>query len=207
MDQGLIDQNGQEVSRVVLSEAIFCRDYNESLVHQVVVSYLSNARIGSRAQKNRAVVSHSTRKPWKQKGTGRARAGMSSSPLWRGGGRTFPSSPEENFSHKVNRKMYKAAMCCIYSQILREGRLFFVDKLFLDSPKTKNFVQLLSNMGFLSGVLIVTTGYDENLDLSSRNIRNCLVIDSMFVDPVTLVNSKKVLMTEAGLKVLEGYLS
>ncbi|WP_092403292.1 MULTISPECIES: 50S ribosomal protein L4 [Candidatus Ichthyocystis] len=211
MECDLLDQSGQKISKITLSDAVFAREYNESLVHQIIVSCLANSRIGSRAQKNRAAVSYSTRKPWKQKGTGRARAGMRSSPLWRGGGRAFPSSPSENFHQKINKKMYRAAVSCVYSQLIREGRVTFVDRIDISVPKTKEFLKVVSALGFSSNggsrLLIITAGYDENLDLSSRNIWYCDVLDSVLVDPVTLVNSANVLVTVSALKVLEGSLT
>src|SRR5882757_8777256 len=149
-------------------DAVFARDYNEALVHQVVVAYQSNARIGSRAQKDRGAVRHSTKKPWRQKGTGRARAGMTSSPLWRGGGKIFPNSPDENFSHKVNRKMYRAGIASILSQLAREDRIRVVDAFTLAQPKTKLLAQKIKSMG-LDTVLVITDAVDENLLLSSRN--------------------------------------
>ncbi|WP_092485177.1 50S ribosomal protein L4 [Candidatus Ichthyocystis hellenicum] len=210
MEYDLLDQNGCQISKISLLDAVFSREYNEALVHQVVVSYLANSRQGSRAQKNRSSVSYSTRKPWKQKGTGRARAGMRSSPLWRGGGKIFPSSPSENFCQKINRKMYRAAMGCICSRLVSEGRVSFVDKIDIPLPKTKEFLKVVSALGLPSDgsrFVVVTAGYDENLDLSSRNLHYCDVVDSLVVDPVTLVNSRRVLMTEPGLRVLEESLS
>src|SRR2546423_7525293 len=130
------------------SDALFGRDFNEALVHQIVVAFQANARIGSRAQKDRGAVNHSTKKPWRQKGTGRARAGMTSSPLWRGGGKIFPNSPDENFSHKVNRKMYRAGMAAILSQLAREDRIRVVDEFVLEAPKTKLLAQKVKAMGF-----------------------------------------------------------
>ena len=137
MELKLLQDNGTLGAGVQASPEVFEREYNEALVHQVVVAYQANARSGNRAQKDREQVHHTTKKPWKQKGTGRARAGMSSSPLWRGGGRIFPNSPEENFSHKVNKKMYRAGMRSIFSQLAREGRLNVVDGFNLEAPKTK----------------------------------------------------------------------
>src|SRR5690242_7930644 len=147
-------------------DALFARDFNEALVHQIVVAYQANARIGSRAQKDRGAVRHSTKKPWRQKGTGRARAGMTSSPLWRGGGKIFPNSPDENFTHKINRKMYRAGLCSILSQLAREDRLRVVDQFTVDAPKTKLLAKKVKSMG-LEGVLVITDAVDENLMLSS----------------------------------------
>src|SRR2546421_4037094 len=153
------------------TDDIFGREFNEALVHQVVVAYQANARIGSRAQKDRGEVRHSTKKPWRQKGTGRARAGMTSSPLWRGGGKIFPNSPDENFSHKVNRKMYRAGMASILSQLAREDRIRVVDAFTVAQPKTKLLAQKVKAMGF-DGVLVITDEIDQNLRLSSRNLSN-----------------------------------
>src|SRR5437667_8002113 len=152
-------------------DALFARDFNEALVHQLVVAYQANARLGTRAQKDRGAVNHSTKKPWRQKGTGRARAGMTSSPLWRGGGKIFPNSPDENFTHKVNRKMYRAGMASILSQLVREERLAVVDGFTIGEPKTKLLAGKLRAMG-LDDVLILTDHLDQNLFLSSRNLPN-----------------------------------
>ena len=137
MQLELLNEQGQATSKFDAPDTLFARDYNEALVHQIVVAFQANARQGTRAQKDRATVKHSTKKPWRQKGTGRARAGMTSSPLWRGGGRIFPNTPDENFSQKVNKKMYRAGMAAILSQLAREGRLAVVESLTVDSPKTK----------------------------------------------------------------------
>src|SRR5207245_3879140 len=145
-------------------DALLARDFNEALVHQVVVAYQANARLATRAQKDRGAVNHSTKKPWRQKGTGRARAGMTSSPLWRGGGKIFPNSPDENFSHKVNRKMYRAGLCSILSQLAREDRIRVVDDFRVAQPKTKLLAEKVKSMG-LEGVLILTDALDENLVL------------------------------------------
>src|SRR5918912_1655000 len=137
MELKVINDQGQSTASVSASDRAFGREYNEALVHQVVTAYMANARSGTRAQKDRGAVKHSTKKPWRQKGTGRARAGMTSSPLWRGGGRVFPNSPDENFSHKVNKKMYRAGMAAILSQLVREERLAVIEALTVDAPKTK----------------------------------------------------------------------
>jgi large subunit ribosomal protein L4 len=183
-------------------DAVFARDFNESLVHQVVVAFQANARIGSRAQKDRGAVRHSTKKPWRQKGTGRARAGMTSSPLWRGGGKIFPNSPDENFSQKVNRKMYRAGMASILSQLAREDRIRVVDEFKLDAPKTKLLAQKVKSMGF-EGVLVLTDEIDENLMLSSRNLHNVEVMPARQANPVSLVRFPTVLMTRAAVARLE----
>src|SRR5437764_579014 len=184
------------------TDAIFGREFNEALVHQVVVAYQANARIGSRAQKDRGAVNHSTKKPWRQKGTGRARAGMTSSPLWRGGGKIFPNSPDENFSHKVNRRMYRAGLCAILSQLAREDRLRVVDEFRLEQPKTKVLAGKLRDMGF-DEVLVITDEVDEKLHLSSRNLANVAVIAVRHANPVALVRSKNVLLTKAAMAKLE----
>jgi large subunit ribosomal protein L4 len=184
------------------NDAVFGRDYNESLVHQVVVAFQANARIGSRAQKDRGAVNHSTKKPWRQKGTGRARAGMTSSPLWRGGGKIFPNSPDENFSHKVNRKMYRAGMASILSQLAREDRIRVVEEFKLDAPKTKMLAQKVKAMGF-DEVLVLTDELDQNLLLSSRNLTNVQVMSVRNANPLALVRSARVLLTKSALAKLE----
>jgi large subunit ribosomal protein L4 len=184
-------------------DALFAREFNEALVHQVVVAYHANARIGSRAQKDRGAVNHSTKKPWRQKGTGRARAGMTSSPLWRGGGKIFPNSPDENFSHKVNRKMYRAGLCSILSQLAREDRIRVVEEFTVDAPKTKALVQKVKAMGFENEVLVITDSIDEKLALSARNLPNVLVMAVNHTNPVALVRYPNVLVTKAALAKLE----
>src|SRR5437762_9361710 len=151
MQLELLNEQGQAASKIDAPETVFGREYNEDLVHQVVVAFQANARQGTRAQKDRGTVKHSTKKPFKQKGTGRARAGMTSSPLWRGGGRIFPNSPEENFTHKVNKKMYRAGMASILSQLVREERLAVVDGFTVGEPKTKALVGKLNAMGVTTG--------------------------------------------------------
>ena len=187
-------------------DEIFGRDFNEALVHQVVVAFQANARIGSRAQKDRGAVNHSTKKPWRQKGTGRARAGMSSSPIWRGGGRTFPNGPDENFSHKVNKKMYRAGMASILSQLARDGRLAVVDSISVEAPKTKLLAAKFKAMG-LDSVLVIADQVDENLLLASRNLANVLVIEPRYADPLSLVHFKKVLVTKAAIEQLREMLA
>ena len=183
-------------------DALFGKDFNQALVHQIVVAFQANARIGSRAQKDRGDVNHSTKKPWRQKGTGRARAGMTSSPLWRGGGKIFPNSPDENFSHKVNRKMYRAGMASILSQLAREDRIRVVDKFSVDQPKTKLLAQKIKSMG-LETVLVITDAIDENLMLSSRNLANIEVIDVKHANPVSLVHYPQVVLTKGAVAKLE----
>lgn len=202
MELKVINDKGQEASRLQASDVLFGREYNEALIHQLVVAYQANARSGNRAQKDRANVKHTTRKPWKQKGTGRARAGMSSSPLWRGGGKIFPNSPEENFSQKVNKKMFRAGMAAIFSQLAREDRLAVVDDIAVDAPKTKLFVEKLKNLG-LESVLVITDNLDENLFLASRNLFNVLVLEPQEADPVSLVRFPKVLLTKSAVAKFE----
>lgn len=202
MELKVINEQGQEASRLQASNELFGRDYNEALIHQVIVAYQANARSGNRAQKDREEVKHTTKKPWRQKGTGRARAGMSSSPLWRGGGRIFPNSPEENFSHKLNKKMYRAGMASILSQLAREDRLAVVDSVAVDAPKTRLFAQKIKGMGYDS-VLVVTDNLDENVLLASRNLPNVLVVEVNEADPVSLIRFPKVLMTKGAVAKFE----
>jgi large subunit ribosomal protein L4 len=184
------------------NDAVFARDFNEALVHQLVVAYQANARIGSRAQKDRGEVNHSTKKPWRQKGTGRARAGMTSSPLWRGGGKIFPNRTDENFSQKVNRKMYRAGMASILSQLAREDRIRVVDEFKVDAPKTKLLAQKVKALGF-EEVLVLTEEVDQNLLLSSRNLQNVQVMSVRNANPVALVRCDKVLLTKGAVAKLE----
>lgn len=202
MELRLIDDRGQESGRVQASDSLFAREYNEALVHQVVVAYQAKARSGNRAQKDRGQVRHTTAKPFRQKGTGRARAGMSSSPLWRGGGRIFPNSPDENFSQKLNKKMYRAGMASILSQLVREDRLAVVESLVLEAPKTKFFAQKIQNMGYDS-VLVVTDSLDENVYLASRNLSNVLVLAVNEADPVSLIRFPQVLLTKNAVAEFE----
>ncbi|AXK38569.1 50S ribosomal protein L4 [Crenobacter cavernae] len=202
MELKVINIQGQAVEGLNASDTLFGREYNESLVHQLVTAFLANARSGNRAQLTRAEVKHSTKKPFRQKGTGRARAGMTSSPVWRGGGRAFPNSPEENFSQKVNRKMYRAGMAAILSQLVREERLVIVDSLAVESPKTKEFAAKVKSLG-LEQALFITKELDENLYLSSRNLPNVLVIEAQQADPYSLVRFKKVVMTRDAVQQFE----
>lgn len=202
MELKLINEQGKAASTLQASDALFGRDYNEALVHQIVVAYQANARSGNRAQKDRGEVSHTTKKPWRQKGTGRARAGMSSSPLWRGGGRIFPNRPDENFSHKVNRKMYRAGLAAILSQLAREDRLAVVENFSIESPKTKLLAEKFKGMG-LESVLLITDSLDENLYLSSRNLPNVLVLEVNETDPISLVRFKNVLLTKGAVAKME----
>lgn len=202
MELKLLNDQGQSASTVAAPDTVFGREFNEALVHQIVVAYQANARSGNRAQKGRDTVKHSTKKPWRQKGTGRARAGMTSSPIWRGGGRAFPNSPEENFSQKVNKKMYRAGIRAILSQLAREDRIAVVDSFALESPKTKLAAAKLKNMG-LESVLIITDVLDENVYLATRNLPNVAVIESRYADPLSLIHYKKVLITKPAIAQLE----
>jgi len=206
MELSLINEQGQATAKVTASDAAFGRAYNEALIHQVVTAYMANARRGTRAQMDRGTVSHTTAKPWRQKGTGRARAGMSSSPLWRGGGRIFPNSPDENFSQKLNKKMYRAGVSSILSQLAREDRLAVVDGFTLEAPKTKLLAQKLKGMG-LDNVLIVTDAIDSNLWLSSRNLPNVNVVTVSGADPVSLIRHTKVLLTKGAVAKIEEMLA
>ena len=206
MELKVINDKGVAHGTVDAPQELFGRDYNESLVHQVVTAFQANGRSANRAQKDRADVKHSTKKPWRQKGTGRARAGMVSSPLWRGGGRIFPNSPDENFTQKVNRKMFRAGIAAILSQLVREDRLSVVDDMSLDAPKTKLLASKLKGMG-LDRVLIITDRMDDNLFLSSRNLPNVLVIEAKYADPVNLVRFPKVLLTKGAVKQFEEVLA
>jgi large subunit ribosomal protein L4 len=202
MQLELLNEQGQAASKLEAPDTVFGREYNEALVHQIVVAFQANARQGTRAQKDRAAVKHSTKKPFKQKGTGNARAGMTSSPLWRGGGRIFPNSPEENFSQKVNKKMYRAGMASIFSQLAREGRLAVVESLKVDSPKTKALAAKFKAMK-LDSVLVIADEVDENLYLASRNLANVLVVEPRYADPLSLVHYRKVLVTKAAVEQLK----
>ena len=202
MELKLINEQGQSAATVAASDALFGREYNESLVHQIVVAYKANGRSGTRAQKGRSDVRHSQKKPWRQKGTGRARAGDTASPLWRGGGKIFPNLPDENFSHKVNRKMYRAGMCSILSQLAREDRLKVVESLSLDAPKTKLLVEKLKQMG-MSDALLITDSLDHNLHLSSRNLPNVMVVDVDHADPVSLIKFRNVILTKKAVAKFE----
>lgn len=202
MDLKLINDQGQSSETISASDAIFGREFNEALIHQIVVAYQANARGGNRAQKNRSEVKHTTKKPWRQKGTGRARAGMTSSPLWRGGGRTFPNSPEENFSQKINKKMYRVGIRSIFSQLAREDRIAVVDSFTFDSPKTKQAATRLKDMG-LDSVLVITDSLDENTYLATRNLPHVAVVEPRYADPLSLVHYKKVLITKAAIAQLE----
>lgn len=203
MELKLLNANGQASGNVAAPDTVFARDFNEPLIHQIVVAYKANARSGNRKQKDREEVSHTTKKPFNQKGTGRARAGMSSSPLWRGGGKIFPNSPDENFSQKVNKKMFRAGMCSILSQLAREGRINVIEDVKLEAPKTKLLAQRFKGMGLNESVLLITDAIDENLDLASRNLARVSVIEPKNADPVSLVHYRKVLLTKGAIAKFE----
>ena len=203
MELKLINEQGQPASTLAASDALFERDYNEALVHQVVTAYQANGRQGTRAQKSRGEINKSHKKPWRQKGTGRARAGQANSPLWRGGGKIFPSSPDENFSQKVNRKMYRAGIASILSQLVREERLKVIESIAADTPKTGQFAKKMKGLGLQGTVLVVTDRLDENVFLASRNLPDVLVLEAREVDPVSLVRFHNVLLTKAAVGQFE----
>ena len=207
MELKLINDKGASSSTLNAPDEVFGREFNQDLVHQIVIAYQANARQGTRAQKGRADINKSHKKPWAQKGTGRARAGQANSPLWRGGGKIFPSSPDENFSHKVNRKMYRAGLASILSQLVREERLSVIEDLALDSPKTKQFAQRIKAFGLTGNVLVVTDNLDDNTYLSSRNLHDVLVLETREVDPVSLVRFKNVLLTKGAVTQFEEMLA
>ncbi|AGF49432.1 50S ribosomal protein L4 [Candidatus Kinetoplastidibacterium galati] len=201
MDIKLLD-NQDQASIMNVSDLVFGSEVNESLIHQIVVAFQANARSGNRAQKDRASVKHSTKKPWRQKGTGRARAGMTSSPLWRGGGRIFPNSPEENFSQKINKKMYRAGIRSILSQLVKEDRILVIDSLKLDSPKTKEAALKIKNFGSES-ILIILDEIDENIYLATRNLSHVAVIEPHYIDPLSLIHYKKIVIAKSAVNQLE----
>ena len=191
-------------SAIEVSNATFGRDFSEALVHQVVTAYLAGGRAGTKAQKTRSEVSGGGKKPWRQKGTGRARAGTIRSPLWRGGGRTFAARPQDH-SQKVNRKMYRGALQAILSELVRQERLIVLDGLELDAPKTSELMKKLSELGFAKG-LIITAQVESNLFLAARNIPNIHALDVAGLDPVSLVAADKVVMTVDAVKKIEEWL-
>jgi len=204
MELKVINDKGQAAANVSASDEFFGREYNEDLVHQLVTAYMANARAASSKQKGRSEIAKSTRKPFKQKGTGRARAGMASSPIWRGGGKIFPNTGEENYAQKINRKMYRAGLATIFSKLVSDNRLVVVDSFTVDSPKTKQFAQKIKSMGLDSNrVLIITDVVDENLYLSSRNLPNVLVLEANQADPVSLVRFPSVVVTRNAVAKIE----
>ena len=200
MELKLLNDQGQASGNVDAPDTVFARDFNEALIHQVVIAYQANARSGNRAQKGRADINKSHKKPWNQKGTGRARAGQANSPIWRGGGKVFPNSPDENFSHKLNKKMYRAGMCSILSQLAREDRIAVIEKFEIDAPKTKMMAQKVKNFGFDASVLFITDVSNENLTLAARNLANVSVLSAQQADPVSLVNYDRVLITRSAVE-------
>ena len=193
-------------AEIEVSDAVFGVAFNEPLVHQVVVAFQSNGRQGTRKQKTRSEVRGGGRKPWRQKGTGQARAGTIRSPLWRGGGKIFPSTPDENFGHKVNRKMYRSALRAILSELTRQGRLLAVEDFKVERPKTKEFAARLKSLG-AEDVLIVTESIDPNLALASRNLYRVDVRAANAADPVSLLKHERVIVTAGAIKRLEARLS
>jgi len=204
MKLDVLNLNGKNSGDVEISDNLFERKINHTLIHQYVVSTLSNIRKGSRSQKNRSSITASGRKPWRQKGTGRARAGSIGSPIWRGGGRAFPSSPNENFFKKINKKTRKVALSSILSKKIADNDVIVVDDLDIDSHKTKDFIKILKVLNIDSSVLIVTDKATDNLILSVRNLHYCNLIDSTWLNPVLILKYKKMLITSESLKRLEG---
>ena len=196
------DWQGKEAGKATLELKVAKETTANDLVHRAMVRQLAHARQGTASTLTRAEVAGGGRKPYKQKGTGRARAGMTSSPIWRGGGRTFPNSPEENFTQKINKKMYRAGMASIFSQLAREGRLAVVDSLKVEAPKTKLLAAKFKAMN-LESVLVIADEVDDNLYLASRNLPNVLVLEPRYADPLSLVHYKKVLVTKAALDKLK----
>ena len=204
MEFKILDKSGKDSKKIhKASDEIFGSEFNESLIHQLVTSYMSNARSVTRAQKTRGDVKHSTRKPFRQKGTGNARAGMTSSPIWRGGGRAFPNRPDENYTQKINKKAYRVAMKSILSELVRQERLSIIEEFKVESPKTKQFVEKIKTLGITENVLVLIDSFDENLYLSSRNLINVLVVEAKYADPVSLVHFSKVIATTEAVKQLE----
>jgi large subunit ribosomal protein L4 len=204
MEFKVLDKKGKVTAKTIsASDATFARDFNEALIHQLVSSYNSNGRSGTRSQKTRAEVHHSTKKPYNQKGTGNARAGMTSSPIRRGGGRAFPNRPDENFNQKINKKAYRAGMKSILSELVRQDRLSIIEEFKVETPKTKQFIEKMKLLGITERVLILVDTFDENLYLSSRNLTSALVVEAKFADPVSLVHFPKVIATTEAVKQLE----
>jgi large subunit ribosomal protein L4 len=203
MELKVINDKGLATSNLSASDEVFGRGYNEDLVHQLVTAYQANARAGNSKQKSRCEIAKSTRKPFAQKGTGRARAGMASSPLWRGGGKIFPNTGEENYTQKVNRKMYRAGFAAILSKLVAENRLVVIEDLTVDAPKTKLFADKIKNLGLDGRVLVITDSMDENLYLSSRNLPNVLVLEAYQADPVSLVRFPSVVVTRGAVAKIE----
>jgi large subunit ribosomal protein L4 len=208
MELKVINENGKAGASMNASDDLFGREYNEALVHQLVTAYQANARSANSKQKGRSEIAKSTRKPFAQKGTGRARAGMASSPLWRGGGKIFPNSPDQNYTQKINRKMYRAGLASIFSKLVSDGRLSVIDALSVSAPKTKLLADKIKGMGLQDArLLIITDNIDENLYLSSRNLPNVLVVEAHQADPVSLVRFSNVLVTRGAIAKIEELLA
>ena len=202
MEHAVVKIDGSTDRKVSLADAVFGAEFKEPLVHQVVCAYLAGARAGTSAQKNRSAVSGGGAKPWRQKGTGRARAGTSRSPLWRRGGRAFPSSTR-SYSQKVNRKMYRAAIRSILSELLRQERLLICDEIQLSEPKTAKMADALGGLGVSGRTLLVTAEYDVNVALSARNLISVETVQASQLDPVSLVGSENIVFTEGALRKVE----
>ncbi|MDP2762084.1 MAG: 50S ribosomal protein L4 [Sideroxyarcus sp.] len=208
MELKVINENGKAGASINASDDLFGREYNEALVHQLVTAYQANARSANSKQKGRSEIAKSTRKPFAQKGTGRARAGMASSPLWRGGGKIFPNSPDQNYTQKINRKMYRAGLASIFSKLVSDDRLSVIEELTIAAPKTKLLADKIKSMGMQDvRLLIITDSIDENLYLSARNLPNVLVVEAHQADPVSLVRFSKVLVTRNALVKIEELLA
>ncbi len=202
MEHAVVKIDGSTDRKVSLADAVFGAEYKEPLVHQVVCAYLAGARSGTSAQKNRSAVSGGGAKPWRQKGTGRARAGTSRSPLWRKGGRAFPSSTR-SYSQKVNRKMYRAALRSILSELMRQERLVICDDIQLSEPKPAKMADALGGLGVTGRTLLVTAEYDANVALSARNLVSVETLEASQLDPVSLVGSEHIVFTEGALRKVE----
>ena len=204
MELKILNKQGKASTKTFkASEATFGKEFNEALIHQLVTSYMSNARQVTRAQKTRAEVKHSTRKPFRQKGTGNARAGMTSSPIWRSGGRAFPNRPDENFSQKLNKKAYRAGMKSILSELVRQARYYIIEEFKVAAPHPQAFLGTITSIGLTENVLILVDTFDENLYLSSRNLTPALDVDAPYADPVSLVHFSKVVATTEAVKQLQ----
>ena len=205
MELSVVKLDGTTGQQLAVSEDVFATAFREPLVHQVVVAYLSGARSGTSAQKNRSDVSGGGSKPWRQKGTGRARAGTSRSPIWRGGGRAFPATAR-SYSQKVNRKMYRAALRSILSELIRQERLRVCDEIQVSQPKTKEMTHVLAQLGLNGRVLLVTADYDQNVSLSARNLSSVEVVEAAQVNPASLVGNETVVFTADALRKVEASL-
>jgi len=202
MELKLINEQKQDVGNITVPDALFDREYNESLVHQIVTSYLSNARKATRAQKGRSEIAKSKRKPWRQKGSGKARSGKASSPIWRGGGKVFPNSPDENYKKKINKKMYRLGMCTILSRLVHDERLTVIDTFVVETNKTKVFSEKLKLLG-MQNLLLITDDVNDELYLSSRNVPEVKVMEASQLDPVSLLKYENTLLTANSIKKIE----